>query len=497
MIGQLRKKTLFFISIIVLISLSCGVFSPTSNDANSPEIIHSTDNLVGRSPLLWMPKPSEFGSFGNIQPEPYSFTNIEYSDYQTDSEKFKVLSQAGRIISYGYEWFAEYCDDALMLDVSAAYISTALYNTSNGASAGYNFFYNQNKQVESYEMQTDVGIGDESMITYGVFDSCNSSANFIDLDFRVYNVTGYVSLTTLDNLSRDELQMQALELGRKLESAIRKELSKNPGSPDSLYIASFPEKNLIWRNPNEWIGTPETFNLFSNTPFIGNFSYNNSTYIENAKDQQKAADYVKDTGRVINSGYRWGITYCDEYRYTMINYGNLIVTMFDSQEGARLAFDMGRTSKSESSSLISQKNVQLGEGQGIISISEINDCNMIGRRINVYFQRYNVTTSISFETFFSQSDVSESQLSQFAIDVGNQLDQLIINEAIHHPGSLDALVLVRNSAETVLLNTDSSAFSSDGSSSVIEPEYCWSETDPSLMCHESPYESTYWPTPDP
>jgi len=469
--AQSRNKFYFFISLLIFISLSCNVLNSTSETTSPSASVPTLKptqkpivNLIGRAPTLWMPEPSEFGAFNNLQPKPFSYTNTEFVGNQTDSEKYKMFIQAGRIINYGYEGHAVYCDDQTVLDFSQVSISTTLFKTADGADIEYTYYYNQDKLDTRLQIQTDIGLGDESRLSYGKSESCGISTTFMNVDFRLYNVTGYIFLVTLDNLSQGELQMRALELGKKLEKAIRDELSKNPGSPDSLYANSSSSNKLIWRNPSEWISAPEDFTLFNKSQFIGNFSTNNSSYIENAEDQQSATEYVNNSGRIVSFGYKWRLSACVDAENEMIPSGYLSIASFADKSGAEYSFVSGNTEDLQNSNLVSQENIQLGD-QAILSIFNVDSCNTVARIYKLRVQHYNVSGYIQFHTLFPDSAVSDDTLRQYALGLGKQLDELIINEANIHPGSLTALALVRDYAETVSLPTNSTTSTFDNGSS--------------------------------
>lgn len=81
-------------------------------------------------------------------------------------------------------------------------------------------------------------------------------------------------------------------------------------------------------------------------------------------------------------------------------------------------------------------------------------CDATARQTAIMFRRNNVLGFTAVQTLI---DGAETDMKARALDLARQMDQLIVSETAAHPGTESALVVLKNTAQTIELPTAPSA----------------------------------------
>lgn len=226
--------------------------------------------------------------------------------------------------------------------------------------------------------------------------------------------------------------------------------SESPTSPPSETFSSIPVSadSLVGRNPSEWFPNPDTFTVLNNIPFQGYEAYINEDYVglffDPVKKQdlwQKELDFHTKTGRIVNYTYHWYVPECNQK--SAAPSAQVVATIYKDAAGAQAGLES--YSNLYDTPTNPKQTVEVGD-IGYIAFFSTPTCGHSAWTAFVYFRRNNIFGVTGVTTFKLESNFEKIDLAK---TLAQQLDQIILDEMSHHPGTPSDLDALETSATTI------------------------------------------------
>lgn len=240
-------------------------------------------------------------------------------------------------------------------------------------------------------------------------------------------------------------------------------MSPTSESSDTQSISNPTLGPLVGRHPIDWLPTSEKFYLQHSAKYIGAIAKRNE---DRANETNAPAENLKlynQRGRIISYGYIWNEEACSSALYPAIYYQSIEITLYTTPNGALEAYENVLTNLLDSDGYVSQNMVLIGD-QGAITQVNGEVCGDNARSFRLTFQRYNSRISINLRTLYGEYDVPSENIQNILMEMGADIDQIIIDEAKTNPGTSEDLLALQQNAETIKLPVTASNSNSNNDS---------------------------------
>jgi hypothetical protein len=230
------------------------------------------------------------------------------------------------------------------------------------------------------------------------------------------------------------------------------------------------ENLLVGRHPEQWMQSNHTFIAFDNNiPYLGRFAYPH-----------------EELG-ITSYGFNWNEPSCSKAMSSSVSSGQAYVILYKSISDAKNAYSKYVPSVQEEVIFQNQQNSSLRTGNTAeIWFYQSAGCDVTDYYAVIMFRRNNVLGFAHAVTFLKSP---EGNLQKVLLDIGTQLDQIILKEINEHPGNESDLVKVSNSATIIEMPSDTNQSGSDSGNDTGS----FGTDDPNLEeeCIHSIYAPTY------
>lgn len=236
------KKALYINTLILLFTsflVSCASSNENSKkETPTQEVIDISNKVLVRNPNQWFPKEDDyyFSYFNNRENLPYKgeiiYTNKIVAN--GDNEKYQLLSNVGRVTSFGHEWSAITDDCSQISQVKKdrtgliyGNVYVIIFKTPEGAEKYYNVIKSEDAgRNDITENKIEKGYYSKSYVQTGKFTICGEEATFIKYTVLQNNSISISNAQTLRYFNSSILDVRSAIFG--VINSINQELTKNP-----------------------------------------------------------------------------------------------------------------------------------------------------------------------------------------------------------------------------------------------------------------------------
>jgi hypothetical protein len=204
------------------------------------------------------------------------------------------------------------------------------------------------------------------------------------------------------------------------------------------------QTQLVGREPRLWVPPAKNFSAAEGLPLKGEYSLSNADYAKTTQDpKNRLAQYTKE-GRIVNFNYTWRAVTCADVKRQGVADFIAQVTLFETTQGAKAAFELYSKEDLVDANLVVQKT-KIGD-EAYRATGKGKDCDLNFKFGHTVFRRTNVLVWYYLDTYSSKTAARLTQ--DYQDKLGQYLDSLIQAEARAHPGSPTVLAATRSTIKS-------------------------------------------------